>query len=82
MRTTLTIDEDVLLAARDNADVQGRTIGQVISDWARAGLMSVQRTPQCDDDEQLAAQGLALLSHRDVTVTRADVNRLREELFL
>jgi len=72
----------VLLAARDHADVQGRTIGQVISEWARAGLTSGQRTPKCDDDDQLAAQGLALLPHRDVTVTSADVNRLREELFL
>ena len=82
MRTTLTIDQDVLLAARDHSAVEGRTIGQVISDWARAGLKTGQRTPRCSDDEQLTAQGLTLLAHRDVTVTSADVNRLRDELFL
>ena len=81
MRTTLTIGEDVLLAARDHARVEGRTIGDVISDWARDGLKAT-RTPRCPDDDWLAAQGLALLPRRDVTVTNADVNRLRNELFL
>jgi len=82
VRTTLTIDQDVLLAARDHAAVQGRTIGQVISDWARTALSSGQGAPQCEDDDDLIAQGLALLPRRDATVTSADVNRLRDELFL
>ena len=82
MRTTLTIDEDVFLAARDHAAVEHRTIGEVISGWARAGLTSPKQTPACEDDDWLAAQGLTLLPRRDVTVTNADVNRLRDELFL
>jgi len=82
MRTTLTIDQDVMLAARDFAVAERRTIGEVISAWARAGLTSRRPTPASPDDEWLAANGLALLPRRDVTVTSADVNRLRDELFV
>ena len=78
----MTIDQDVLLAARDHAAIEGRTIGDVISDWARAWLTSGQRTPKCDEDDELRAQGLALLPYRDAIVTNADVNRLRDELFI
>jgi len=38
MRTTLDIDDDVLQAARERARRDNRTIGQVISDLARATL--------------------------------------------
>lgn len=38
MRTTLDIDVDVLQAAKELADMQGRTIGQVLSELARKGL--------------------------------------------
>lgn len=35
MRTTLTIDDDVLLAAKVIAQRQGRSLGEVISDLSR-----------------------------------------------
>lgn len=38
MRTTLDIDDDILAAAKDLAKVEGKTMGQVISDLARKGL--------------------------------------------
>jgi hypothetical protein len=38
MRTTLTIDDDVLAAARELAETQKKTIGEVLSSLARAGL--------------------------------------------
>jgi hypothetical protein len=38
MRTTLSIDEDVLQAARSLAAAQHRSLGGVISDLARRGL--------------------------------------------
>jgi len=82
MRTTLTIDQDVMLAARDFAVAERRTIGEVISAWARAGLTSRRPTPVTPDDDWLVANGLPLLPRRDVTVTSADVNRLRDELFV
>jgi len=38
MRTTLSIDDDVLDAARAIADQTRRSLGQVVSDLARQGL--------------------------------------------
>ncbi len=38
MRTTLTIDDDVLAAARSLAESERKSVGQVISDLARSGL--------------------------------------------
>lgn len=45
MRTTLAIDDDILMAARHLADVQKRTIGEVISDLARSALAEPEETP-------------------------------------
>ncbi len=38
MRTTLTIDDDVLRAARSIASEEGKNMGEVISELARRGL--------------------------------------------
>ncbi len=38
MRTTLDIDTDVLQAAKELAELRGRTTGQVLSELARKGL--------------------------------------------
>ena len=38
MRTTLDIDDDVVVAARELASVERRSLGSVISDLARRGL--------------------------------------------
>ncbi|WP_293899799.1 CopG family transcriptional regulator [Phenylobacterium sp.] len=47
MRTTLAIDDDVLEAARFMAEVQKRTLGEVISDLVRRALAPpVQAEPQ------------------------------------
>jgi hypothetical protein len=42
MRTTLTIDDDVLAAARERAGLEHKTIGEVISSLARQGLCPPQ----------------------------------------
>jgi hypothetical protein len=39
MRTTLNIDEDVVVAARELAAGEHRSLGSVISELARRGLM-------------------------------------------
>jgi len=39
MRTTLEIDDDVMLAAREMARLKNQGIGRTISDLARRGLM-------------------------------------------
>lgn len=38
MRTTVSIDEDVLLAARQRADSENTSLGRALSDLARLGL--------------------------------------------
>lgn len=39
MRTTLTLDDDILAVARALADAEHRSLGEVISDLARRGLV-------------------------------------------
>ena len=43
MRTTVTIDDDVLAAAKQFAEARGLTIGQALSQLARASLTERQR---------------------------------------
>ncbi|GAA1999505.1 CopG family transcriptional regulator [Microbacterium ulmi] len=43
MRTTLTIDDDVLAAAKQFADSRGITLGEAISQLARATLTERRR---------------------------------------
>lgn len=43
MRTTLQIDDDVLRAARSLARAQHKTVGQIVSDLARKGLVPKPR---------------------------------------
>lgn len=74
MRTTLDIENDVLAAARGLAATQGRSLGAVVSDLARAGLGSPVGSPAIRN-------GVILLPLRpDATPVTLDiVNRLRDE---
>ena len=49
MRTTLSIDDDVLAAARRIAADQHRSVGQVVSDLARRGLTPAIRVDTAPD---------------------------------
>ena len=85
MRTTLSIEDDVLYAVKSLARREGRTLGEVMSDLARRALQTPApeaaptgraRSPL---DEQLAALGLTPYRAPDVTVvTQAQVDGLRE----
>ena len=44
MRTTLTLDSDLLAAAKSIAAQSNRSIGEVISEWARRGLQASRVT--------------------------------------
>lgn len=74
MRTTLTIDDDVLSAARARAERERRSVGDVISELARAAL-TTGTVPR-------GRSGFPVLpvSNPDAVVTTEIVNRLREEL--
>lgn len=73
MRTTLSLDDDVLLAAKAIAGQQGRSLGEVVSELARRSLQRpVSRAER---------NGIPLLaSHPDSTpVSMELVNALRDE---
>ncbi len=73
MRTTLSIDDDVLLAAKAIAGQQGRTLGEVVSELARRSL----KRPA----SQAKRNGIPLLVSRPDSppVTLDLVNSLRDE---
>ena len=76
MRTTITIDDDVLLAAKDLARRDGSSIGAVISELARKGLHGppVDAAPESD-----GFCGFRLLPKRGKPVTNELIDRLRED---
>ncbi len=73
MRTTLSLDDDVLLAAKAIAGQQGRSLGDVVSELARRSLQRpVSRKER---------NGIPLLASRPDSplVTMGLVNALRDE---
>jgi hypothetical protein len=75
MRTTLAIDDDVLLAAKAIAEQKNRPLGEIISDLARRSLHRPQRAAA-------KRNGIPLLPRKKgmPSVTLATVNALRDEL--
>jgi hypothetical protein len=73
MRTTLSLDDDVLLAAKAIAGQQGRSLGEVISELARKSL----QRPVSDSERN----GIPLLvpAPDSLPVTLDIVNALRDE---
>ena len=74
MRTTLSIDDDVLRAARERAAREGRTLGEVLSTLARQGLTA--RSPDVPTRE---FHGFRPLPPRGRLVTNDEIDRLRED---
>ena len=75
MRTTLDIDVDVLQAAKELAEMQGLTTGQMVSQLARKGLSAPEPTLR-------VRNGVPLLPTRrpgSRPATMALVNELRDE---
>lgn len=73
MRTTLDLDEDVLLAAKELAQLQKKTAGKVVSELVRKALHPV-KPPKFRN-------GIQLLDREpgDPVVTMEFVNMLRDE---
>lgn len=74
MRTTLNVDDDVLLAVQERARRERRTAGQVLSELAREALTG----PPIDHEVQ-SHHGFVPLPHGGAVVTNAMIDRLREE---
>ncbi len=75
MRTTLSIEDDVLAAAKELAAREGKTIGEVISELARQALRP-------KNPPKNRRNGVLLLPVRPGTmrVTPELVNQLRDEI--
>jgi hypothetical protein len=75
MRTTLDLDEDVLQAAKELAQLRGVTAGKVLSDLARKALTPSGPVPK-------TRNGVPLLPRRppgSPIVTMKLVNELRDD---
>ncbi len=87
MRTTLDISDDVLLAAREIARRDRKTLGQIVSEMMRRGLARGSATELAEGaasvvspvDAQLRALGLRTLPPRGGVVTNELIDRLREQ---
>lgn len=73
MRTTVDIEEDVLLAAKEIAKQRGTTLGHVLSELARQAL-----TPQVSPTTKHGVPQFPIQPDAGV-VTLELVNRLRDE---
>jgi len=74
VRTTLSLDDDVLAAARELAGIQRRTLGEVVSELARRSLTKA-------GPRRSVRNGVPLLPRRPgVRVTSEMVRRLDEEI--
>ena len=73
MRITITIDDDVLDAARSLAQRQHKTLGQIISALARGSLHQPAATHAMRNGVPLLSRGSAV-----PTVTLEMVNELRD----
>ncbi len=76
MRTTLTIDDDVLFAAKERARREKRSTGRVLSDLARQSL--IRSTPSTTR-RQGTAYGFEPLPQRGPAITNSLIDQLREE---
>ena len=76
MRTTINIDDDVLLAVQERARRERRTSGMVLSDLARQAL-----TGQHDRSGEEGADhhGFRPLPSRGKAVSNALIDQLREQ---
>ncbi len=77
MRTTINLDEDVLLAVKERARREGRPAGQVLSELARQALTA----PAAGRLARAPAErhGFRPLPRRGPAVSNALIDRLREE---
>ncbi len=77
MRTTLRLDDDVLLAVRERARREHRTAGEVLSELARQALTS-SASPRSRDTDS-AFFGFEPLPRRGGAVSNSLIDGLRED---
>jgi plasmid stability protein len=76
MRTTVNLDDDVLLAVQERARREKRPAGQVLSDLARQALTGQHRPA---GERAAPRHGFQPLPRRGAAVSNALIDRLRED---
>ena len=77
MRTTLDIADDVLRAAKERAQREKTTVGDVISQLARSALMAPSEPLSVNEPK--AIYGLRPFARRGAIVTNELIDKLRED---
>ena len=76
MRTTLDIDDDILMAAKELAKAADKTAGQIISELVRKSLTAA---PNYAVEEPKAIYGIRPFPRRGGIVTNEMINKIREQ---
>jgi hypothetical protein len=77
MRTTVDLDDDVLLAVKERARREKRTAGQVLSDLARQALTGhFTAEPPAGEGGR---HGFRPLPHRGPAVSNTVIDQIRED---
>lgn len=76
MRTTISLDDDVLLAVQERARREKRTAGEVLSDLARQALTGQHRLAPARGED---LHGFRPLPRRGAAISNALIDRLRED---
>ena len=81
MRTTLDIDDDVLMAVREIAAREKRTAGKVLSEFSRRGMLAGDSTPSTPEPGRPYAMknGIPILPSRGEVVSTGRIERIMEE---
>ena len=80
MRTTLDIDNDLLIAVKEIARRESKTTGAVVSGLLRKSLAGVEPdAPESQAMESLAVFGFRPFPKRGGVVTNEQIDRVREE---
>ncbi len=75
MRTTLDIDEDVLIAAKELGKREKKTAGEIITELARRALAS----PVASSKSKAGKHGFRPFAKRGSVVSNELIDRLRNE---
>jgi len=78
VRTTLDIADDVLMAVKERARRQRRSVGDLLSDLAREALTHRSREDS-GAEKPKSFYGFEPLPHRGPPVSNELINKLREE---
>ncbi|HUY87071.1 MAG TPA: CopG family transcriptional regulator [Acidimicrobiales bacterium] len=80
MRTTISIDDDVLFAIKERARRENRSAGEVLTELARLALTNQNSFQGVDQPD--SKYGFRPFQHRGEAVSNALIYRIRDDEFV